>query len=80
MPQPTGDLTVEKKEVAQELDYDHDELADVAESNESSLNKEQLEFWLSLKEGIDTESGDLFALQAQFLDLSCVLLSVCKCM
>ena len=64
LPAPTGRLTVEKREVAQELDYNHDELAEVTHRNVSNLNEEQLLFWNALKEAIDNESGDVFGLQA----------------
>ena len=45
LPAPTGQLTVEKREVAQELDYNHDELAEITNRNVSNLNEEQLLFW-----------------------------------
>ena len=64
LPAPTGQLTVEKREVAQELDYNHDELAEITYRNVSNLNEEQLLFWNALKEAIDNESGDVFGLQA----------------
>ena len=64
LPEPTGQLTKDKREVAQELDYDCQELAQVADENESRLNEQQLEVYNAIKEAVHNETGELIGLQA----------------
>ena len=64
LPEPTGQLTKEKREVAQELDYDQYDLAQQADENESKLNEQQLNVYRAVKEAIDNETGELIGLQA----------------
>ena len=64
LPEPTGELTKEKREVAQELDYDCQELAQVADENESKLNDHQLVVYDAIKEAVHHETGELIGLQA----------------
>ena len=48
LPEPTGELTKDKREVAQELNYDCQELAQVADENESKLNEQQLNVYRAI--------------------------------
>ena len=64
LPKPTGQLTKEKREVAQEMDYDQDDLEQIADENESKLNQQQLEVYHAIKEAINNQSGELIGLQA----------------
>ena len=63
LPEPTGQLTKEKREVAQELDYDQYDLAQQADENESKLNEQQLNVYRAVKEAINNETGELIGLQ-----------------
>ena len=60
LPEPTGSLTKQKREVSRELDYDVEEMAKLAKENESKMNAEQLNFY----KAVDTESGGVYAMQA----------------
>ena len=60
LPEPTGSLMKQKREVSRELDYDKEEMAKLAKDNESKMNAEQLDFY----KAVDTESGGVYALQA----------------
>ena len=64
LPEPTGQLSMERREVAEELDYNQDDLAQVADINESNLNAEQLIAYRVLKHMVDSKSGGLVALEA----------------
>ena len=64
LPEPTGQLSVERREVANELAYNTDDMKAVVAKNESTMNEDQLLFWTALREGIDNNSGDVYALQA----------------
>ena len=64
LPEPIGELTKEKREVAQELDYDCQELAQVADENESKLNEQQLEVYSAIKRAVHNQTGELIGLQA----------------
>ena len=64
LPEPSGELTKEKREVALELDYDCQELAQVADENESKLNEQQLTVYNAIKEAVNNETGELIGLQA----------------
>ena len=60
LPEPTGSLMKQKREVSRELDYNMEEMAKLAKDNESKMNTEQLDFY----KAVDTESGGVYALQA----------------
>ena len=64
LPKPTGQLTKEKREVAQEMDYDSEDLEQMVDENESKLNEQQLEVYRAIKEAINSQSGELIGLQA----------------
>ena len=64
LPEPTGQLTKEKREVAQELDYDQDDLARLADDNESKLNPQQLDVYKAIKDAVQNQTGELIGLQA----------------
>ena len=64
LPEPTGQLTKEKREVAQELDYDQDDLAHLADDNESKLNPQQLVVYKAIKDAVQNQTGELIGLQA----------------
>ena len=64
LPEPTGQLTKEMREVAQELDYDQENLAQQADENESKLNEQQLQVYSAIKEAVRNQNGQLIGLQA----------------
>ena len=64
LPEPTGELTKEKREFVQELDYDCQEIAQIADENESKLNVQQLVVNNAIKEAVQNETGELIGLQA----------------
>ena len=64
LPEPTGQLTKEMREVAQELDYDQENLAQQADENETKLNEQQLQVYSAIKEAIRNQNGQLIGLQA----------------
>ena len=64
LPEPTGKLLEEKREVAREKNYDTEAMAELVNLNVSKFNQEQLAIWEALKNAIANQTGDLFGLQA----------------